>query len=174
MTYLRQGYELVKDIREIIQLTDNNEADGMAAVYEADYQMLLGLGIAQRTYREAMDLFVEAGIDDEKVIDFFTRPAVLPVSEYYTSIDEAINAQKATGYEVLNGEEGSDPKVYLGNYTAWNESVPYTAMPALPEILSDIELELTKVEMEFRISSRGKTRGPDAESSEPDLSLIHI
>ena len=168
MTYLRQGYELVKDIREIIQLTDNNEADGMAAVYEADYQMLLGLGIAQRTYREAMDLFVEAGIDDEKVIDFFTRPAVLPVSEYYTSIDEAINAQKATGYEVLNGEEGSDPKIYLGNYTAWNESVPYTAMPALPEILSDIELELIKVEMQFRISSRGKTRGPDAESSEPD------
>ena len=78
MTYLRQGYELVKDIREIIQLTDNDEAEGMAAVYEADYQMLLGLGIAQRTYREAMELFVEAGIDKEKIVDFFTRPLFVP------------------------------------------------------------------------------------------------
>ena len=41
-------------------------------------------------------------------------------------------------------------------------------MPTLPDLLSDIELDLTQVEMRFRISSRGKTRGPDAESSDPD------
>ena len=52
--YLRQGYEIVKDIREIIQQSSDIEADAMAAVYEGDFRMLLGIGLAQRSYREAV------------------------------------------------------------------------------------------------------------------------
>ena len=84
------------------------------------------------------------------------------------SIDDANYAQEAEGYSFVRGGMDEDPQISLGNYTAWNESVPYTPMPTPPELLSDIEFELTKAEMRFRISSRGKTRGPDAESSEPD------
>ena len=47
MTYLRQGYEMVKDISDIVRLNGDKEAEGMATVYEADYQMLLGLGLAE-------------------------------------------------------------------------------------------------------------------------------
>ena len=168
ITYLRQGYEIVKDISDIVRSNGDKEAEGMAVVYEADWQMLLGLGIARRTYREAMEIFAEAGVEEQKIKDFFARPVVLPVTEYYSSIDEANYAQEAEGYKFIRGVSDEDPQVYLGNYPAWNESVPYTPMPTLPDLLSDIELDLTQVEMRFRISSRGKTRGPDAESSDPD------
>ncbi len=168
MTYLRQGYEVVKDISDIIRLNGDKEAEGMAMVYEADYQMLLGLGLARRTYQRAMDLFAEAGVQEQKIIDFFSRPIVIPAREYYTSIDDAMSAQVADGYLYTEGEDGEDPKIHLGNYTAWNESVPFTPMPNSPNMLSDIELSLTRVDTRFRISSRGKTRGPDAETSDPE------
>ena len=168
ITYLRQGYEIVKDISDILLSNEDTEAEGMAVVYEADWQMLLGLGIARRTYRKAMEIFVEAGVEEQKIKDFFARPVVLPVTEYYLSIDDANYAQEAEGYSFVRGGVDEDPQISLGNYTAWNESVPYTPMPTPPELLSDIDFELTKAEMRFRISSRGKTRGPDAESSEPD------
>ena len=168
MTYLRQGYEVVKDISDIIRLNGDKEAEGMAMVYEADYQMLLGLGLARRTYQRAMDLFAEAGVQEQKIIDFFSRPIVIPALEYYTSIDDAMSAQAADGYVYTAGEDGEDPKIHLGNYTAWNESVPFTPMPNPPDMLSDIELGLTRVDTRFRISSRGKTRGPDAETSDPE------
>ena len=168
ITYLRQGYEIVKNIGDIVRLNADKEAEGMATVYEADYQMLLGLGIARRTYQNAMDLFAEAGVREQKITDFFSRPVVIPAPEYYTSINDAMNAQEASGYLYSEGEQSEDPKIHLGNYTAWNESVAYTPLPSPPNLLSDIELDLTRVEIGFRISSRGKTRGPDAESSDPD------
>ena len=168
MTYLRQGYEMVKDISDIVRLNGDKEAEGMATVYEADYQMLLGLGLARRTYQRAMDLFAEAGVQEQKIIDFFSRPTVIPAHEYYTSIDDAMSAQAADGYVYTEGEDGEDPKIHLGDYIAWNESVPFTPMPNPPNMLSDIELGLTRVDTRFRISSRGKTRGPDAETSDPE------
>ena len=168
MTYLRQGYEMVKDISDIVRLNGDKEAEGMATVYEADYQMLLGLGLARRTYQRAMDLFAEAGVQQQKIIDFFSRPTVIPAHEYYTSIEDAMSAQAADGYVYTEGEDGEDPKIHLGDYTAWNESVPFTPMPNPPNMLSDIELGLTRVDTRFRISSRGKTRGPDAETSDPE------
>ena len=168
MTYLRQGYEMVKDISDIVRLNGDKEAEGMATVYEADYQMLLGLGLARRTYQRAMDLFAEAGVQEQKIIDFFSRPTVIPAHEYYTSIDDAMSAQAADGYVYTEGQDGEDPKIHLGDYTAWNESVPFTPMPNPPNMLADIELGLTRVDTRFRISSRGKTRGPDAETSDPE------
>ena len=167
-TYLRQAYEVVKEIRDIVQQSGDKEADGMAAVYEADFQMLMGLGLAQRSYREAMVLFEEAGIDKQKITDFFSRPVVLPVTEFYSTMSEAIVAQDAAGYRYVRGMDGDDPEVYLGNYTGWNESLLNAALPPAPELLSNFEIELTRAEMRFRISSRGETRNPDAESSIPD------
>ncbi|NKB33156.1 MAG: hypothetical protein GKR91_08665 [Pseudomonadales bacterium] len=167
-TYLRQGYNTVKDIREIVQQTRNTEADAMAAVYEADFQMLLGMGLAQRSYREAMELFAQAGKSEQQISDFFSRPIVLPVTEYYFSMDAALAAQDAAGYRYTRGEDGEDPVAYLGNFVAWNESLLNAAKPAPPEVLSDFEIELHRANMRFTIQSRGETRTPDAESSEPD------
>ena len=83
-------------------------------------------------------------------------------------MSDAIVAQDAAGYRYVRGMDGDDPEVYLGNYTGWNESLLNVALPPAPELLSNFEIELTRAEMRFRISSRGETRNPDAESSIPD------
>ncbi len=166
--YLRQGYEIVKDIREIIQQSSDIEADAMAAVYEGDFRMLLGIGLAQRSYREAMELFGEAGKSEQEIADFFSRPIVLPETEYYYTMEDAIAAQNASGYRYIRGEEGNDPVVHLGNFVAWNESLLNAAKPTPPEVLLDLEMELHRADLRFTIRSRGDTRIPDAESSEPD------
>ncbi|MDD9889960.1 MAG: hypothetical protein OXU66_03685 [Gammaproteobacteria bacterium] len=166
--YLRQGYDIVQDIREIVQQSNNIEADAMAAVYEGDYRMLLGMGLAQRSYREAMELFAEAGKSEQEIADFFSRPIVLPVTEYFFTMEEAIAAQDAAGYRFTRGTEDEDPMVHLGNFIAWNESLLNAAKPAPPAILADLEEELHRVDIRFTIYSRGETRTPDVESSEPD------
>ena len=166
--YLRQGYEIVKDIREIIQQSNDIEADAMAAVYEGDFRMLLGIGLAQRSYREAMELFGEAGKSQQEIADFFSRPIVLPVTEYYFTMEDAIAAQDAAGYRYIRGEEDNDPVVHLGNFIAWNESLLNAAKPAPPEVLLDLKIELHRADLRFTIQSRGETRTPDAESSVPD------
>lgn len=167
-TYLRQGYEVVKEIRAIVQLSGDKEAEGMAAVYEADFQMLLELGTAQRSYREAMQLFEIAGKSRDEIGDFFSRPVVLPVSEFYSTLDSAIVAQDGSGYRYVPGVDGSDPTVHLGNYRGWNESLLTASMPMPPALISEFEIEMTRADMVFRISSRGKTRNADAEVSIPD------
>ena len=70
------------------------------------------------------------------------------------------------GYAYTEVGDGG-AKIHAGNYTAWNESVPFTPMPIAPDMLSDIELGKTRVDIRLRISSRGKTRGTDAETSDP-------
>jgi len=166
--YLRQGYDIVQDIRAIVQQSSDVEADAMAAVYEADYRMLLGIGLAQRSYREAMELFAEAGKSEQEIADFFSRPVVLPITEYFLTMDEALAAQDAAGYRYTRGTEDDDPVVHLGNFIAWDESLLNAAKPAPPEILADLEEELHRVDIRFTIYSRGETRTPDVESSEPD------
>jgi len=172
--YLRQGYETVKDIREIVQQSGDVEADAMAAVYEADFQMLLGLGTARRSYVEAMELFAEAGKSEQEITDFFARPVPLPITEYYQSMDAAIAAQDAVGYRYERGVDGADPVVYLGNYVAWNESLLNAAMPENPNALADTELELHRADLRFSIRTRGDVRTPDVESTVPEIRQARV
>ena len=130
--------------------------------------MLLELGTAQRSYREAMQLFEIAGKSRDEIGDFFSRPVVLPVSEFYSTLDSAIVAQDGSGYRYVPGVDGSDPTVHLGNYRGWNESLLTASMPMPPALISEFEIEMTRADMVFRISSRGKTRNADAEVSIPD------
>lgn len=166
--YLRQGYNTVKDIREIVQQSGDVEADAMAAVYEGDFQMLLGIGLAQRSYREAMGLFAQAGKSEREITDFFSRPVVLPVTQYYLTMKGALDAQDVAGYRYTRGEENEEPIVHLGNFFAWNESILNAAKPAPPAVLADFDPELHRADVRFTIYSRGNTRTPDVESSVPD------
>ena len=152
--YLREGLNIVKRIRQIVETLGDPEAEAMAMIYEADFQMLMDLGTAARLYRAAMDKFEEAAIDSEKIANFFARPVVLPVAQYHLSIDAAVAAQTAYGYVVTPGQDGDDT-VHLGDYIAWNESLPVARRPEIPEYASSVTTQLRRVDLEFNISSRG-------------------
>jgi hypothetical protein len=167
VNFLREGLDMAKRIRSIVETQNDLEAEAMSMIYEADYQMLLQLGTARRLYRRAMDKLEEAGIDPQRITEFFERPIVLPEPIFYTSIDEAIDAQTAYGYTVTPADDGE--QIHMGEYIAWNESLPYARRPQIPDEASSIATELYVVEVEFNISSQGEVRTPDAQWADPDV-----
>ena len=169
--YLREGLNTVKRIGEIIETMNNAEAEAMAMIYEADFLMLQQNGTAGRKYRSAMDKLAEAGIEQERIDAFFLRPVVLPVSEFYFSLADAIAAQDADGYKI-SFDEDKQEAVHMGTYVAWSESVPYAEQPELPKLAASLATELRSVDVKFTIWQRGNTRTPSAQRSNPDTVRI--
>lgn len=170
----RHGLNQVKRIRRIVELMDDPEAEAMAMIYEGDFLMLLEIGTAPRQYRNAMEKLEEAGIDREKVEAFFARPQVLPAPEFYFSMDEALAAQDAYGYTVEPGGEDSDDVIHMGDFVAWNESLPYAGRPEIPELASSVSRELYAVDVTFSIDSVGNVRTARAQQAEPDEVRIRV
>jgi len=170
-SYLREGLNLLKRIREIAEEQGNLETVAMAMTYEADFQMLLELGTAARLYRQAMDKFAEAGLSREQVDGFFQRPVILPVPEFHTRLEDAIGNQEAVGFQILTAQDGEN-SMHLGTFVAWSDSLPYAHRPDLPAAAADLEAALNydQIEMTFTLNSRGTTRNPKITESTTDSS----
>jgi len=168
----REGLSQVKRIRQIIESKDDPEAEAMAMIYEGDFAMLLEMGTAPRLYRDAMEKLEAAGISKEKIEAFFARPVVLPEAEFHFSVDEALAAQSAYGYTFESGGEDNDDVIHLGDFIAWNESLPYARRPEIPELASSVNRELYVVELQFSIDSIGNVRIPKVQQAEPDTTRV--
>ncbi|MCB1669848.1 MAG: hypothetical protein KDI29_01920, partial [Pseudomonadales bacterium] len=123
-----EGLGLIKQIREILSSADDPEAEAMAIVYEADFQLLLDRGSAARSYREAMDQLAAAGVNEDRIAEFFSRPSALPEPEFHTRLEVALSAQDQRGYDVSSAPD----RINLGTFVAWNESLASAQRPALP------------------------------------------
>ena len=185
--YLQAGFDIVKHIQKIVGTMDNPEAQAMAMLYVADFQMLrrsrkttsmIGGRVASRArsiadsfYINAMEMFKEAGIEEKRIAAFFRRPVVLPVTQYHLSLDEALAQQATYGYSVgsnTKNEVSPDNTVHMGDFIAWNESLPFARRPAIPELASKLNTELNTVQMRFTINSIGKARSPRTGQAEPN------
>ncbi len=170
--YLREGLDIVKRIRKIVGATGNVEAEAMAMIYVADFQMLLDLGTAASLYRSAKEKLAEAGIDEERIEAFFARPVVLPELQFHQSLDVALAQQSGYGYTVVPAEGDNDVVVHMGDFIAWSESLPFARRPLIPEQASTVSTELDVVELRFTINSRGTTRNPRAQTADPDTARL--
>jgi len=65
--YLRDAYSMVKNIQEVVEENSDIEAQAMIKIYRSDFQLLSDRGSAIRSYREARDMLLEAGIAEEEV-----------------------------------------------------------------------------------------------------------
>ncbi len=173
-SYQREALNLLKRIRAVAAESGDLEAEAMAMTYEADFQMLLDLGTAARLYREAIDKFLEAGLDSDQVKGFFQRPVILPVAKFYPRLEEAVRRQDEAGFAILPAEEGEPPAMHLGTFVAWSESLPFAERPALPAAAAELESELdySEIMMDFTLNSRGTTRNPDITDSNTDRSRV--
>lgn len=173
-SYLREGLNLLKQIRGIVDTTDDLEAQGMAMTYEADFQMLLDLGTAPRLYREAMARLAEAGLDQAQITRFFQRPVMLPEPTLLLSLQGAIDAQDQTGYRVIAGSGDEQPVFDLGTFIAWSDSLPVARRPELPAAVAalDTMLDYHQLEVSFTLNSRGDTRNPDILASSTDSARV--
>lgn len=171
-SYLLQAYGIVQRIREIADAGDNLETQAMAMIYVADFQMLRGLGTSVRMYRDAGEKLKQAGVDQNQIDDFFARPIVLPANQFHRSIEEALAQQAEQGYRVESGDENADELVHMGDFIAWNESLPFTRRPAMPGLVASAIEELNIVQLVFSINSRGKTLNAKAQEAEPDTARV--
>ncbi len=163
--YLREARGKIDDMAGIFEATGNAEAEAMAMVYRSDFQLLLGQGTAFGRYREAMELLRGAGVAEERVKLFFSRPQALPVSRFFPTLEEAIAHQEA---ELSVWQPEDADTVHVASFAAWDESAPNMRAPVSDNAFWEFVPEMHTIELEFNISSRGGVASVDILSAEPD------
>ncbi|PCH61818.1 MAG: hypothetical protein COC19_04100 [SAR86 cluster bacterium] len=150
---LRRGLNTMKRIHNLLESTGDRQAQAMALIYQGDFQLLMGFGSAQRSYREAWQLLIEAGIDKQRISLFFSHPVKLPVESFFYNLEQASTFQRRHNAYSANTENIE----YLGEFTAWHKSIGSVRQPLVPAQMTDLDLHYQSVDVSFAISRNGKT-----------------
>lgn len=186
-----RGLHIMEHIQSILEARGDPEADAMAMLYLADFQMLIvehtptafgpsrvtsrRRGVADRTYRKAMKMLETAGVAEQRIEAFFARPVVLPVPQYHFSLDAALTRQAADGYKIQQSAKDNavlNNGIHMGNFVALNESMPCARRPVMHLLTTPFGLELNTVQVRFSIDSVGKSRS--ARAAQTDLNTNKI
>jgi len=103
----------------------NPEAVAMANVYLADWHILYRQpGIASETYTQAYNELVAADVEGTLINEFFSRPMVIPDTQFYPTVEAAVAAQR--NKVVVAGNENSEG--YL-SFSEWSTALPDVRNP---------------------------------------------
>jgi len=166
--YLREAMGKIDDIGEIFASAENPEAEAMALIYRADFQLLLGRGTAFGQYRDAIELLRGAGIAEDRIEHFFSRPQLLPADRFHSTLEAAIADHDAA----LAASRPQDPQTkaaaHVPPFTAWDQSAPNMRAPVSANAFWELPANQHAVELEFNISSRGGVSAVNIIAAEPD------
>lgn len=170
---LDDALSAIRRIGSIVDQLDSPEAAGMAMVYEADFVKLandLGrnrnYGSSEALYRQAVDKFREIGLEEETISAFFKQPTILPMNQFYTSIDSAMQEQKPVELATLGIGFDTDVEEVM-EFIAWNESLRFTRRPEKTSLIAGLNTELNSVILQFSVDKHGNATNIDAVSSLP-------
>jgi len=181
--------DLIYRIQAIAEARANPEAQAMAMIYLADFQLLRreptqssfggrvqanGRGVADQTYRRAMSMLEEAGVEQSRIDEFFARPMPLPVPGFHWSIDSALAQRTAQGYHAASMAEGEPPgrgDFHIGQF-AWTEFLPKAKLEEAPGLAELVAINRGSARLRFRINSVGIARSARVVKAEPDNSQI--
>ena len=163
--YLQDGYYLIARIENINKASADVEAEAMAKIYRADFQYLQNKGIGIRNYRDAIKLLVQAGVDEEKINTFFSRPAMIPVNKFFHRLDDALAYQQENSNQI---EQFVDGQIHLGVFTAWSEALDSTPKPVSLAPRWQLDIAHSQAELSFSVNSRGNVSSVRVIESTPD------
>lgn len=164
--FMRESRSKVKDVEKILVLADDIEAQAMAVIYGADFQLLLGRSTGFAAYRKAQELLLQAGVDQERIDLFFSRPQALPVDHFYSTLEEAILHQE----EGLAAWQPPDEAiVHLAPFVAWDEEVSRIMEPVSEHAFWESTQEYDQVDLRLSISNVGRASVVNILSAEPDV-----
>ena len=149
---------MVKNIQEVVEENSDIEAQAMIKIYRSDFQLLSDRGSAIRSYREARDMLLEAGIAEEEVNWFFERPMVIPMETLHLNFADALDELKGRIEPIASVK---DQEMHLGIFTSWTEALISTPMPQSKNSFFKLDHPFKYADVSFSVSSRGKASSVD-------------
>jgi len=181
--------ELVKRIQAIVDYSGNAEAQAMATILLADFQLLrresvrsshsgrLSVstrGSADRTYRRAIEMLKDSGVDATKISDFFSRPMPLPASRFHLSLDAALEQRVAEAAPANHTEQNEFTRgePHLGDFLAWTGSLPAARILAAPDLPALVNSDPKIATLRFTVDSVGRVRSPRTIQDVPNTGSV--
>ena len=164
-SFMQEATRKYTEIAKIYESAGRLEAQAMALIYRADFQLLQNQGTPFVNYREAQELLRQSGIPQERIEAFFNRPQLIPANRFFPTLEAAIENQVAELAARLPPHYPSRQAPYF----AWDESVPAVRAPLPIDTLSTARESYQAVDLRFRLSAEGDVRAvnvvaaPDSE-----------
>ena len=136
--YYRVGIEMFRRMRQVFEASSPADLQGVAMVdlYQADWQVLFNEGNLAEAYLKAYRRLLEAGIGDADIKQLFNRPQILPVMEFYPTIQMARQANLSENYYVKKAN--NQP---TSTFQEWSPELPYIQVPQYEPLFPQQELE---------------------------------
>ncbi len=163
--FIPEALETVEKVTEIFEGGGDPEAQAMATIYEADFHLLMNWASAWKKYDEARELLREAGVPDERISLFFSRPQQIPYSRFYPTLEEAIAHQET---ELSRWRPAQEDAAHVAEFTAWSESVPNIRSPISDHVFWNVAPRYYEAELDININSVGFVQHVDVLAFEPE------
>ena len=128
--FYREGLRLLAQIRSIYNANgpEYAEALAMSELYIGDWFMLFDhAGLAMDSYESAYASLRAAGFSDGRINALFGMPRILPVQQFYPSVDAALQNLPAVAAD-FQGEEGNT-LVHDLSLVEWSADYPTLRTP---------------------------------------------
>ena len=136
-SYYLTGIGLIDNMFSIYSDSESPKPEviAMTNVYLADWHILFNEPqAATETYRQAYQELLVSGVDATLANELFSQPLVIPDTEFYSSVEAAVAAQRSRVVTV--GEGNSD--AYL-SFSEWSAALPNVRSP-IPRNATDNEV----------------------------------
>ena len=168
--FLRDGYFTVKNLDELLSdslkaldpssadpatLSTMREALAMIRLARGDFQVLQMRGSGVREYNQARELLLDAGIDQERVDDYFSRTRLIPAQALTLSFPEADSGDTC-----------------LPAFTALSEDLATLPQPRPQSQSLQLTLPYAEYVMRFDVTRRGRASGVEVISASSDDSRM--
>ena len=154
----------IHDMEQIFATADNPQAAAMAKLYAADFALRFDQTAAFELYGEAREMLLGAGVPEDRISLYFSRPQMIPASHFHLTLEEAIAGQEAD--LAAWRPEGKDV-THVATYTAWNDTTPVLAAPISDHVFWDSESSYYEAILRFNISESGSVSAVDILDFEP-------
>ena len=138
-SYYRLGLEMLRRMRRVYEVQDppDLEAIAMVDLYRADWQVMFDEGSPDANYRRVYDDLLATGVEGSVLTEFFSRPQILPVMEFYPSVKQAVAASTAGSEAEAPDSDQQSGLLFL----EWASTSPNMQLPIRQPLLLQQEIE---------------------------------
>lgn len=154
----------IEDMEQFFATAGDLQAQAMARLYAADFALRSNRSAAFEMYGEAREMLLGAGVPEDRISLYFSRPQMIPASHFHLTLEEAIAGQEAD--LAAWRPEGKDV-THVATYTAWNDTTPVLAAPISDHVFWDSESSYYEAILRFNISESGSVSAVDILDFEP-------